>query len=175
MFDAGQYAAALKDYREMLSWPRQPKTSDGKEGKTVSDETRRSLQGRQISCLLHLDRLDEAKAAAERLEAESPKPDFANPDNVWVSMDARAARVEIIDWLIGHKRLDEAQKALDQLNRGRPDTRLLDGRHLATKVSNGVRGWQQTYENWRAWSGVDRAWWRLRQAQTGQRIPPVEP
>jgi tetratricopeptide (TPR) repeat protein len=174
LFGAGQYAAALDAYREILSGPRETKAA-AKVGETVSEGSRRGIQLRQILCLLRLDRLDEAKAAADRLEAESPKPDFANPSNVFVSMESRGARVEIIDWLIDHKRLDEAQKALDQLNRGRPDTRLLDCRHLATKVSFGVQGWQQTYDNWRAWRGVDLAWWRLRQAQTGQRIPPVGP
>jgi hypothetical protein len=167
LFDTGQYAAALDAYHEMLSWPRQPKTADGREGKTVPDYIRETLQARPISCLLHLDRLDEAKAAADRLEAESPKP-----EGLYLK---RGARVEIIDWLIDHKRLDEAQKALDQLNRGRVDARLLDCRHFATKVSGGVQSWQPARDNWAAWAGADRAWWRLRQAQTGQRIPPVEP
>jgi tetratricopeptide (TPR) repeat protein len=167
LFDAGQYAAALDAYREMLSWPRQSATAAAQNGKTVPDYIRESLQARPISCLLHLDRLDEAKAAADRVEAESPRS-----EGLYLK---RGARVEIIDWLIDHKRLDEAQKALDQLNRSRADTRLLDCRTVLTKTSWGIQGGQPTSQNWRAWMGVDRVWWRLRQAQTGQRIPPVEP
>ncbi len=53
--------------------------------------------------------------------------------------------------------------------------RLLEYRNVLTKTSWGIQGGEPTYQNWRAWMGVDRAWWRLRQAQTGQRIPPAEP
>jgi len=173
LFFAGKYEPALAAYRRLLDMPRETVLAQFKGDEKRYQENRRTLETYAALCLAHLGRLDEAAAAADRLAATAPQPDPAHPDRCTAGGESRWVRLEMARWLIDNKRLSEAGKLLDQIERERPDWRLFDGRFITTQVTYGIRGWQPAFQNWRAWMYADLTWWRLRQAETSLRIPLV--
>ena len=174
LFTAEKYDAALAAYRRTLEIPREAALAHFKGNEEQYQENRRTLETHAALCLAHLGRLEEAAEIADRLAADAPKPDFTDPDRTRDGGEARWVRLEMVRWLIDQKRLQEAEKLLAQVERDRPDWRLLDSRNLATRVSYGFRGWQVSVGNWQAWRYADLTWWRLRQAQSGLRVPPAD-
>jgi hypothetical protein len=174
LFAAEKYDTALAAFRRTLEMPREAALAHFKGDEKQYRENRRRLETQAALCLAHLGRLDEAAAIADRLAADAPKPDFTDPERTRDGGEARWVRLEMAGWLIDQKRLPEAEKLLAQVERDRPDWRLLDSRNLATRVSYGFRGWRASFENWQAWRYADLTWWRLRQAQTGLRAPPAD-
>jgi tetratricopeptide (TPR) repeat protein len=174
LFTAEKYDAALAAYRRTLEIPREAALAHFKGNEEQYQENRRTLETHAALCLARLGRLEEAAAIADRLAADAPKPDFTDPQRIRDGGEARWVRLEMARWLIDQKRLQEAEKLLAQVERDRPDWRLLDSRNLATRVSYGFRGWQVSVGNWQAWRYADLTWWRLRQAQSGLRVPPTD-
>jgi tetratricopeptide (TPR) repeat protein len=135
---------------------------------------RRDAQAAAVQVLVDAGRLDEARQEIEKLRADLPPAvDLLSCGNTRAHQIARKAQLALIRTLIANGKRTEAQAALDQIARERPDLSLLSNE--TQMVSTGPGSW--TSVNYRqlqrdAWREYDTAWWNAQESSSSDAPKP---
>lgn len=166
----GDDEKALRLYREAFAVPldqRKKVFDDPRENRAYYNRERVTTGGRIADCLIEMGRLEEALAQLDDLEPLVPPVD----DDPFHQRESqlgliRAHRMGVANRFIELGRLDEARNLIDEADRDRPDFRGLDNLKQTRKTIGGTSAYLARYFAANQWVSVDRARYRLRQAES---------
>jgi len=147
--DKGDYAGAAEAWRRAMA----------------AQPTYVHTRPLMLKCLIKAGQLDAAFAELAKMEADLPaQPDPMNQREIRRRAEGRSVRLEAVRYLMQHARFDEAQKLLDEIERGRPDLAKINNDSVMEERENGHSYWHPRSENARVWREFDEVKWYLEEA-----------